>query len=279
MRAPRGDQPDLGFLEQFQVPAVRTYIFTGLAALLVYYTLMSSRAGELGALLTIVIAVPGLISRWIISPILFLILITYLLFDPGFGNLIEAMDGYRRGYSRGRSSTVGLDQSDLLLAACIMVYMMAHYRLMSFVHKSMPDDPAPRRKGQPEPDIPRRPFKLFGERELGVLLGVGAVCVFVGAVLWQVIVEVEAGSRLGGTWGLSRSFARFIVFTWSVGMGAVLVGVVFRYLALRRMSWFEARLIVQDLFWLETRREQERIYRWRAWAGKNNAAKQAKGDT
>ena len=271
----RDEQRPLGFFEQFQVPAVRAYIFIGLAALLVYYTLMSDRGGELGALLTIVIAVPGLIGRWTISPILFLILVTYLIFDPGFAGLAEAFDSYRRSYSGRRSFTGNVVLEDLLLAASILLYLMAHYRLMSFVHKSMPDDPAPRRKGQPEPDIPRRPFKLFAERELGILLGIGVACVILGASLWFLISGYESGQRLGGTWGLSRPVARFIVFMWSVGTGAVLVGVVFRYLALRSMSWFEARLIVQDLFYLETRREQERIYRWRDWFRKRVA--KAKG--
>jgi hypothetical protein len=273
------EQRNLGFLEQFQVPAVRSYIFTGLAALLVYYTLMSSRAGDLGALLTVVIAVPGLISRWIISPILFIILITYLLFDPGFGNLLDTMEGYRRGYSSGRGAVNRSDYfSDLLLAACILIYMMAHYRIMSFVYKSMPDDPAPRRKGQPEPDIPRRPYRLFGDRELAILFGIGAGCVAGGALLWLLISGYESGSRLGGNWGLSRSFSRFVVFMWSVGAGVILVGIVFRYLALRGMSWFEARLIVYDQFWLQTRREQERIYRWRDWYRKSDAKNKAKGE-
>lgn len=273
----REHRQSLGFFEQFQVPAVRTYIFIGLGALLIYFTVMSERAGDLGTLLTIVIAVPGLINRWIISPILFLILATYLLFDPNFGNLIEAMDGYRRSYYGSRSSPSTFDPQDLLLAGCILAYMMAHYRLMSLVHKSMPDDPAPRRKGQPEPDTPRRPSRLFAERELGILLASAIGSVIFAMVLWQFIVGYESGWRLGGTWGFSRTFARFVVFLWSVGTGVVLVGVVFRYLALRSMSWFEARLIVQDLFYLETRREQERIYRWGLWARKSEATNKAKG--
>jgi len=272
MKHEPNEQRALGFMEQFQVPAVRAYMFIGLAALLVYYTIMGERGGSLGALLTIVIAIPGLIARWVISPILFLILVTYLLFDPDFGSLVEMMEGYRRAYrGRGVSTAFGLD--DLLLAATILVYLMSHYRLMSFVHKSMPDDPAPRRKGQPEPESPRRPVKLFADRELGIMFAIAAFSVIIGAIGWIMLSGYESGSRLAGTWGVSRPFARFIVFLWSVGGGAVLVGVAFRYLALRRMSWFEARLIVQDLFWLETRREQERIYRWRNWYRKRIAAK------
>lgn len=262
----RFDQRNISFLEQFQIPAVRAYIFMGLAALLVYYTVASERIGMLGALLTIVIAVPGLTSRWIISPVLFLVLITYLLFDPNFANLVDAMDGYRRGYGRTARFHTYLTMSDLLLAVCILVYMAAHYRILGFVYKSMPDDPAPRRKGQPEPDTPRRPFRLFGDREVPIVLGVVAVAVLGGVALWEIISGYENGSRIASSWGITRSFARFIVFMWSVGTGCILVGVVFRALALRRMSAHEARLIVQDQFLLDTRREQERIYRWRAWA-------------
>ncbi len=264
MNGQRDDRRPLGFFEQFQAPAVRAYIFIGLAALLVYFTIASESLGNLGVLLTIVIAVPGLVSRWIISPILFLILLTYLLFDPDFGGLKDALYGYRSSYFGGGYAIRDFPEI-ILLAATVVIYMMAHYRLMSLVHKSMPDDPAPRRKGQPEPAIPRRPFRLFAERELGLLFGIGAASVAAGAILWLLIAGYESGERLGMGWGLSRGFARFIVFMWSVGTGAVLVGVVFRYLALRSMSWFEARLIVQDLFYQETRREQERIYRWRDW--------------
>jgi hypothetical protein len=280
MRERSPEQRNLRFLEQFQIPAVRTYIFVGLSALVVFYTLMPERSGDtglkLGALLTIIIAVPGLISRWVISPILVLILVTYLLFDPSFGNLSRYLEGRSPigPVSRGHND---LYMNDFLLVACILVYMIAHYRVMSFVHKSMPDDPAPRRKGQPEPDIPRRPAKLFGEREFVVLFCVGIGSIFGGALLWEIIQGLESRFRLGGNWGITRSFSRFIVFMWSVGTGVVLVGVVFRYLALIRMSWFEARLIVQDQFWLETRREQERIYRWRAWRGKVNATNSEKG--
>ncbi len=132
-------------LEMVRQPSARNYLFIGAAALLVYYTLMAERGGQLGALLTVIIAVPGLLARWVISPCLVLVLTSYLLFDPNFERLVPAFDGARRSLSYGRvSMAVGL--SDILLAAAILIYLIAQCRIFSLVHQSMPNDPPPRRR-------------------------------------------------------------------------------------------------------------------------------------
>jgi hypothetical protein len=121
--------PEPTFLEMLRQPAVLAYLFMGAAALVVYFMLMSARGGELGTLMSIVIAVPGLLGRWVMSPALFLILVTYLLIDPNFSALIESLEGSSR-YSRAtyrRFGTASLDFEDLLLAASILVYLMAQF--------------------------------------------------------------------------------------------------------------------------------------------------------
>jgi hypothetical protein len=255
------DEPP-GFFETFTRPGARAYAFTGFAALLVYFVLAAERCGDLGALLTVVIAVPGLLARWVISPALFLILLTYLLYDPNFGGLAEYLQGsafYPWSYRRS------LGVEDVLLILSVVVYLMAQFRLLSFIHKSMPDDPPPRRKGQPEPKTPRRPSRLFGERELAFLLGAACFCVLGGVVAWFLVEGIESGEGLARGWGVGRPLARLMLFLWAVVTGSVIAGVVFRHAALRRMSRLQARLMLQDQFWQETRREQERIYRWRRW--------------
>lgn len=257
-RAPR-------FLDALREPAVRNYLFVGFAALLVYYVLASEydRCGAMGALLTLVIAVPGLIARWVISPALFLILLTYLLLDPDFRGIMEIVEGMRSSWGRGYRRRVGLD--DALLAASVLVYLMAQFRILSFVHKSMPEDPPPRRKGQPEPGVPRRPFRSYVDRELGILLGLGGLSVALGAFGWFFVVEVEGYFGLGRSWGIERPFARLMLFLGTLVAGAAGARAVFEFNGLRRMSRTQARLLLQDGFWQETRRELERIYRWWNW--------------
>jgi hypothetical protein len=263
MNDARDDEEEPGLLQTLAQPAVRNYVFIGFAALIVYYALMADRYNDIGALITVCIALPGLILRWIISPILFLIIFSYILIDPNFSNIIDVLQVGSRIWSRSYWGDRLF--SDILLSASVLIYLMANFRVLSFVHKSMPDDPPPRRKGQPEPESPRRPFKLFTEREIAVLLGVGLFSVIVGALSWRILSGYERSERLGGEWGISRRFARVMLFLWSIGTVAVLTGTLFRYLALRRMNRLEARLMLQDGFWQETRREQERIYRWRNW--------------
>jgi hypothetical protein len=129
----------------------------------------------------------------------------------------------------------------------------------------MPDDPPPRRKGQPEPAKPRRPLKMFVEREVPYLLLMGLGCIISGVVVWFAVSGYERSAGLSGTWGIERPVARLMLFFWGLFTGTVLTGVVFRNLAMRRMTRIQARLVVQDMFWQETRREQERIHRWRRW--------------
>lgn len=264
--------PDAGPFEMLRHPAVRMYLFIASAALLIYFILMSSRGGELGTLLTILIAVPGLLARWVISPPLFLIFVTYLLVDPNFGELAGAINddvtSGAYGYRRFGSSALELDT--LILGAAILIYLIAQFRLLSFTHKSMPDDPPPRRKGQPEARVPRRPFKLFAENEIASMLFIALGSILVAVFIWFILTGYERWQHLAFNWGVARPFAHIMLFFWALGTGIVLTGSVLGYMGLRRMNRLQARLLLQDLFWQQTRREQERIHRWRRWHKKTN---------
>jgi hypothetical protein len=112
---------------------------------------------------------------------------------------------------------------------------------------------------------PRRPAATFADREIGALLLVALGSVLVGCAGWLSISEFENGQRLGGVWGIQRPFAQLMLFFWGFMSASTLAIVFFRHRALRRMSRLAARLMLQDMFWVETRREQERIHRWRRW--------------
>ncbi len=260
MNVPGAKKSERVLFAQFRQSAARHYLLLALAALVVYWILMSGRTrdqgSDLGILLTMIVTVPGLIGGWAISPALFLILTTYLLIDPNFERL---MWGINRGHTHGSPI------DDLMLAASILVYLIAQFRLLSLLHKSMPDDSPPRRAGQPEPATPRRPPATFADREIITLLLVGFGSIVAGSAGWLSISLYESAQRLGGIWGIQRPFAQLMMFFWGFMSASTLTIVFFRYRALRRMSRLEARLALQDMFWVETRREQERIYRWRRW--------------
>jgi hypothetical protein len=249
-----------GLFALLRQPAAWHHLFLALAALAVYCILMSSRThdpgGDLGTILTLIVTIPGLIGRWAISPALFLMLTTYLLIDPNFERLLW-------GISRGHAHAGPIE--NVMLGACILVYLMAQFRLLSLLHKSMPDDPPPRRTGQPEPVTPRRPPATFADREISTLLLVAFGSILAGCAGWLAISEYERAGRLGGVWGIQRPFAQLTLFFWGFMSASTLTIVFFRHRALRRMSRLEARLTLQDMFWAETRREQERIYSWRRW--------------
>ena len=263
MSNPSDNDSTAGFTDIVRQPAARSYLFIGLAALIVYYTQMFEPYGDLGTLLAVVIALPGLMARWVISPGLFLIITSYLLYDPDFDRLRDSLYGPKSVPGRyPRFTELGLPE--ILLAASILTYLIAQFRLLSLAHQSMPDDPPPRRKGQPEPAIPRRPAGLFADREIVLMFWLVPICVLAGGFAWEFIFR-DQGRRLGRSWGIEQPFARLMLFAWIFITGAIVANVALRYLALRRMSRREARLLLQDMFWQETRREQERIYRWRRW--------------
>src|SRR5262249_52364777 len=76
-------------------PAVLNYVVLTAAGLLVYFLMMLAKGNDAGALIAILVAVAGVLARWVVAPALVLILTTYLLIDPGFINLIGQFSGSR----------------------------------------------------------------------------------------------------------------------------------------------------------------------------------------
>jgi hypothetical protein len=265
---------DPGVLGLFKTPGTRTYLIVGFAALFVYFMLMTGRGSEIGTVITLLIAVPGLLARWSASPVLVVLLTTYQLIDPNFWGLLSVLDvsgTYYRGsatYSQfvGRG-WVGSQYllEDVLLAGAMLAYLAAQYRLLSLATRSMPDEPRPGQR--PDDDIVpvRRPDAMVTDSELQTLLIVGIGCVAFGLVGWVGLRAVESGLSVSSSLIIDKVLGRFLTFMWIFGLGAMLAGAVLGHLALTRMRTDEARLILQDAFWQESRREQERIHHWINW--------------
>jgi type II secretory pathway component PulL len=67
-------------------------------------------------------------------------------------------------------------------------------------------------------------------------------------------------------WGLTRPSWRVELLILMLGFILIVVASVIGYQSWRRQSHAEALLVLRDEFWRQTRGEQRRISRWRAWA-------------
>lgn len=241
-------------------PAAINYLVLAGAGLLVYGFIMMARGNDVGALLAILIAVPGILARWTAAPVLILLLTAYLTIDPGFLNLIGMVTGSPWFYPRPPG---GFDLEDILLAAGLLAYTIGHFRLTAMVHQGMPADPTVQRVSDPATP-PRYPAELTGPDELPRTLVVGGCCVILGEIAWVILSLIEESGR---PWAarITTGSARFLLVAWVIGLGMMIASAAVVYLRGNRMTPVEASLVLRDEFFQEDRRETDRLQRWRKW--------------
>ncbi|MDB5312266.1 MAG: hypothetical protein JWO38_6468 [Gemmataceae bacterium] len=269
----------------FQDPGVRNYLFAGLAALaMVFVTLFQKGVDPVGGVLLVVVGGAGMVLRWPASPHFFLLILLWFLIFP-FGlpppdeNPFELEDGRLR-------------VADILLAASVVVFLASNYRLIGLTTQALPfEQRYPAKSQKPI----RRPPELIRPGEIARLLYLTAGVALAGQLVWLFVTSVElddAGTiplrlvdvrqrfRRGPSDGMPPALNRFILVSGLVFFGTLLARLVFGYWRLRIMSPAEGGMLLQDAAWDETRREQMRVARWRAWgwrraAEQDEAAKRA----
>jgi len=246
--------------QRLRPPAAINYLVLTGAGLLVYGFIMMARGNDVGALLAILVAVPGVLARWTAAPVLVLLLTTYLMIDPGFFNLIGMVTRTPWLFPRPPG---GFDLEDVLLAAGLLAYTIGHFRLTSMVHQGMPADPTVQRPPDPA-NPPRYPPDLAGPDELPRTLVVGGCCVILGEAAWTILSLAEKPNepRLSE---MTAGSARFLLVVWVIGLGLMLASAAVVYLRGNRMTPAEASLVLRDEFFQEDRRETDRLQRWRKW--------------
>jgi hypothetical protein len=189
------------------------------------------------------IGAAGLAFRWRSAPLV-------LLASVGFAVLTPYWFGGTFSFRRPR-----LVAADLVLCGTVMAYVVAQYRLFGLSASLFP--PVPRRAPDPPPprDAERVPV-----REVPLALLPAAVATAWAFFLWELASDVPP------VWGIGRSVWRVGLLVWVVGAALVLTASAIGHLGWRRQSADEASLYLRDALWHETRREQRRINRWRAWA-------------
>jgi hypothetical protein len=250
-----------------QTPGPRTYLIMGVASLLVYYLIMSQRGGELGSALIVIVGLPGLLAGWVISPAMFILLSSYLILDPNFQSLTGAFGGSRfriEGGFRG-SQTPFFNIEDVILALSGLGYLIAQFRLQSLAFRSVPSEPRIKRKGESDVEDFPRPANLVSDQEIGFLFIVGFGSMLFGQLGWWLLTSLEYQFAIANSILVHRIIGRLLLFIFVLGGAIAISTTIFSYLRWRRMSQEEANMTLQETVWGETRREQERMHRWRKW--------------
>ena len=263
-------RPRENVFQRLRAPANLNYLVLTAAGMLVYFLVMGQTGNDTGALLAILFAVAGVLARWVLAPVLVLALTTYLKIDPGFLSAFGYLGGSRYFLARTPS---GFNLEDAILAASLLAYVIGHYRLTSLVHQGMPEDRGFR--GDREAvKPPVRPADTAPADELPKVLFVGAGCVAVGQLAWLILTAVERGQR---PHVFAQGTARLLLVVWVVGGGLMLAAAALVYMRSARMSGRQAGLILRDAHFHETRRETDRLHRWRQWFKEKMAARRRAG--
>jgi hypothetical protein len=266
-----------------QHPAVRDYVLVGMGALTVMVAALLLRRPDGWVMLPAFLGALALMFRWRAGPVIVLLAVLALLASWWLGTnlgslaatvlvwLWRLLNGFwvplrfRRFQPPERGA---LPVADVLLALSLLTYAAAHYRLQGLVGSLFPSDPrqkrAAARQGKAELNrfkaSLRRSPELVTVREIVLLLAALAVCVGLAHLGWTWLRVRETELALPDpVW-------RGVLVLWLLGGSVLAAAGVLRYLALRRMTPPEAALLLQDVLWRETRREQRRLNRWLAWA-------------
>jgi hypothetical protein len=252
--------PSPNVFSRLRPPAALNYLVMTGAGLLVYAMIMMSKGNDAGALIAVLLAVPGVLARWTAAPVLVILLTILMAIDPGFLGLINYVSGDRWFLPR---ETGGFQLDDILLAAALLAYTIGHYRLNAIIHQSMPEDPTIRKDKDPA-SPPRRPSEHVPQTELPRLFMVAAGCIVAGQIAWFGIYTIERMGRPNVS-DLTVGTSRFILTVWFAGVTLMVVSAALVYMRANRMTRTEAALQLRDEFFQENRRETDRIQRWRKW--------------
>jgi hypothetical protein len=255
-------------------PAALNYLVMTGAGMLVYGMMMLAIGNDAAAIIAMLLALAGILARWTAAPVLIILLTTYSLMDPGFGNLMGWFAGVRWAFPRPseKFSVEDLIQA-MGLAGGLLAYTIGHFRLTAIIHQGMPDDPSARKERDPL-NPPRRPASLIPQDELPRILIIGGICVVLGLIAWWSLVLIEWLGRNRES-EFTIGTARFILVAWLTGLALMVASAALVYLRSAKMTRTEAALVLRDEFFHENRRETDRLQRWRKWFKERVARRRA----
>jgi hypothetical protein len=252
-------------------PAARSYLGVGLTALIVLAGALFTDGYTLAAGIPTLVAAAGLVSRHPAVPPFALGLMGYLVaFKDGVPVAQLGFWDLRSGWFR---------LMDMVIAAAAVAYLTAHYRLAGLTRRLTPADAPSGEGAATEPPV-LRPSRLASDEEFGGLVAAAGGAAVLGQLAWlwaaglRVRPERFPPVRFSAASRDPAGFGEPLLLL--VGLAAVVgVPVVlgFWYWRLHRYTPDEARMVLLDTGWRETRRELARLEAWRAWLRNRRLAK------
>jgi hypothetical protein len=257
-------------------PAVRNYLFFSFAALLGMVVVLVLKGMDLWCVFPLVLGALSLLANWKAGPVFVLVSLTIMVtaqahgFDPV---TCLQMSLHYLVHLAGAPPLTGMSFVratpilDGLLAACVLAYLVGHYRLQALVYYIVPPEgrtPAALGKtSQPAPHAmnPRRGLGPIGTWELPLLTLTAVVCALAGDFVRSFLFRL----RPAGGAEMSEIGWRTLMFIWLSALILLSAWATFGYIGRMCATHAESILYLQDQLWLETRRDQGRISRWLAW--------------
>jgi hypothetical protein len=232
-------------------PLANAYLLSGLGAIALLGFVLVQAGGRWG-LFPALVGAAGLAFRWRPAPLVVLAGIALGQLGPhgpvGDFGLDTSMILPRQSFLP--------NELPMLVAVCALTlaYVASHYRLIGLTAGPFP--PGPRKTDAPPP---RRDGAAVSTELVNGLFTIATATV--GAFfIWRVVASVPP------PWDTAPLHWQVGLLAWLLIGAWALAAAVISHLGWRRLSRAEAAVFLQDALWHETRREQRRINRWRAWA-------------
>jgi hypothetical protein len=253
MNAPAPAGPDL------RDAPILLYQLMCLAGLGLILVSQLARGIGLVELFLVVLGLVGVLTRWRLAPAVVLGLVTV-------SQLSQPYLWGGRGWQQGHGWAFQVN--DLMLCCGALAFVASHFRLQGLTRYLLPLD---RRQRS---DVRRRGLlgyyqAIIRHRRGAQLVTPAELALFVLTLpLWAVLAQLAWGwlVRRGSVLGLPPRLSHFVLLTWLLVVGGLLVSSFLTYWKRRLMTPTEATLLLQDTLWRETRREQRRLQRWLAWS-------------
>jgi hypothetical protein len=165
--------------------------------------------------------------------------------------------------------------ADVLLGAAVLAYVVGQYRLQGLRRHIFPPDPRlrllhryTRPPGPPElaPGIERkRDLQLVTPVELAVLVVSLPLCALAAQVVWLMLSKSPDVLTRHPEEQWSPAANRMVAMVIGLVGSLVMASALLRHMRLRQMTTDEARLLMQDTLWNETRGAQPWFARWLTW--------------
>lgn len=222
--------------------APSTYLVMGFAGLALIGLHILQSPAQKWALVPVLIGACGLVFYWRSAPLGVLVAVAFSKVWPM----------WQFGDAALRQTTSLL--TDVVLCGATLTYIVAQYRLIALRVAILPADA--------DGSAVRRDPGVIPMRESAATILTVVAATVAALFLWQVTFLVRP------PWTIMRSHWRVGLLVWIVGIGLIAMISVIGYLGWRRQSRSEAMLVLRDEFWRQTRGEQRKINRWRAWASR-----------